>query len=102
MYLVLILLCIPIAWWWFKPNYIYYHQPIVKAKKTKPRKYRKWERYEKKDEWSLRYMKYVMSCRINSNVPYDVPLYRHYGIDELKMDALKTLYKNSIDKWWVD
>ena len=56
------------------------------------RKYRKWKNYDKKNQWSMRYLKYILKCKSENKSPYGIPLWRYEGIDKEKMTTLQSMY----------
>ena len=61
----------------------------------KPRKYRKWKTYTKKHEWTNRYMRYLMKCKMNGTLPYAIPHYRKLYTDRSRLDILNKTYEDN-------
>lgn len=85
--------CIWFFWYIQDDNENSYYDDEHYIDEFKPRKFRKWENYSKKEEWTERYMKYLLHCKEHSKKPYPIPWFRISGIDKNELNILYKFYQ---------
>ena len=95
MYLYAFIIGCSFLYWYYKQAPTPTKLIDTSQKEFMPRRYRKWDSYDKKHEWSNRYMRYLMKCKVEKEKPRAIPSYRMSKTDVLRLETLQNIYEKN-------